>query len=177
MLTYIVCSNQLADEDIYEITPVSALAEFLKPHRSLCIVGTPYGGGIPEMIRVTGKTRGGEPAKVYLDSAPENDQGIVKSRLDKSLLSPYLFVAWKKGGFHTFKLIDARRTVAEFPDLDSALAAYLPEGFVPEKSYRRNHTVFELMCRTMRRRALFRDLVTVLDRWTEKRAAAENSAE
>lgn len=172
MPSYTVRSDQLAEEDVYAITPVSSLAEFLKPHRSLCIVGAPYRGGITEMTRVTGRTGAGKPATIWLESAPEDDQGYVKSRLDRELLSPYLFIAWKKGGFHTFRLIERRQTVAEYPDLDAALAAYLPEGFVPEKSYRRNHTVFELMCRVMRRRALFRDLVTVLARWTEKRTAA-----
>lgn len=175
MLTYTVNSNQLAEEDIYAITPVSSLEEFLKPHQSLCIVKAPYQGSIPEMTRVTGKTRGGEAATVYLESAAEErDQGIVKCRLDKALKSPFLFIAWKKKGVHTFRLIGERRTLAEFPDLDAALAAYFPAGFVPEKSFRRNHTVFELMCRVMLRRARFRDLVTVLARWTEKRAASSS---
>ncbi len=172
MLTYTVCSNQLAEEDIYAISPVSSLAEFLKPHRSLCIVGTPYQGSIPEMIRVTGKTRGGEAARVYIASSREDAQGYVKCRLDKTLKSPFLFAAWKKRGCHTFRLVEARRTLAEFSDLDAALAAYLPAGFVPEKSYWRKHTVFELMCMAAARRARFRDLVTVLARWLEKRAAS-----
>lgn len=171
MLTYTVCSNQLAEADVYAIDPVSSLAEFLKPHQSLCIVGTPYLGSIPEMIRVAGKTRGGEAAKVYLASASEDDQGVMKCRLDKTLQSPFLFIAWKRKGFHTFHLIEGRRKTAEFPDLDAALAAYFPAGFVPEKSYWRKHTVFELMCMAAARRARFSDLVTLLARWTEKRAA------
>ena len=51
-----------------------------------------------------------------------------------------------------------------------------PEGFVPEKSYRRAHTVFELMCRAIHRRHLFSELVTILSRHVERLREAESAA-
>ena len=163
MLTYTVSSSQLAEADIYEIKEVSSLADFLKEHSSLCIVKAPFDGTRPEMIRVEAKNRFGEPMCIYLGCCTE-DLGYIKSKLDKTLYSPFLFISWKQKGFHTFKLVKERQTLAEFPDFQSALDAYFPAGFIPEKSYRRNRTVFELWCRSIRRRNLFKDLVTVLDR-------------
>ena len=166
MLTYSVTSNQLAEEDIYAIEPVKSLREFLTLHESLCIVKAPYEGSIVEMTRIVGKDRNGNPVKIYLGNASENDQGYIKCRLDKYLMSPYLYIAWKQRGCHTFRLFERRKMIAEFPDFDSALTAYFPDGFIPEKSYRRAHTVFQLWCKVLHRRKLFEDLVTVLARST-----------
>ena len=163
MLKYTVSSGQLAERDIYEIKVVSSLADFLKEHSSLCIVKTPFEGTRPEMTRIEGKNRFGEPMRIYLESCSK-DLGYIKSKLDRTLYSPFLFISWKQKGFHTFKLVKERQTLSEFPDFQSALEAYLPDGFIPEKSYRRNRTVFELWCRSIRRRNLFVDLVTILNR-------------
>ena len=163
MLTYTVSSSQLAERDIYEIKEVSSLAEFLKPENSLCIVKAPFEGTRPEMIRIEGKDKNGEPMRIYLDNC-SRDLGYLKSKLDKSLRSAYLFISWKQKGCHTFKLVKERQTLAEFPDFQSALDAYFPDGFIPKKSYRRNRTVFELWCRSIKRHNLFVDLLTVLDR-------------
>ena len=170
MLTYTVTSRDLAEEDIYAIEPVESLRKFLKPHESLSIVKTPCEGCIPEMTRVMGKNRNGDPVRIYLGNSSEDNQGYIKCRLDKSLLSPYLYISWKQRGFHTFRLFERRKMIAEFPDFESALAAYFPEGFIPERCYRRNHTVFELMCRALRRKGYFRDIITILDRWYERRS-------
>ncbi len=173
MLTYTVTSNQLAEEDIYAINPVVSLREFLTQHESLCIVKAPYEGSIVEMTRIVGKDRNGNPVKIYLGNASENDQGYIKCRLDKYLMSPYLYIAWKQRGCHTFRLFERRKMIAEFPDFDSALTAYFPDGFIPEKSYRRAHTVFQLWCKVLHRRKLFEDLVTVLARSTAHRREEE----
>lgn len=162
MLTYTVTSNDLAEADIYDIQEVSSLSEFLKPHSSLCIVKAPYEGSIVEMTRIMGRDRRGEPIRVYLDSCSESDQGWLKCKLDRTLHSSFLFISWKQKGYHVFKMIRNCQTVAEFPDFETALDAYFPDGFVPERRYRRAHTVFELMCKTMKRRALLQDLDTVL---------------
>lgn len=169
MLTYTVTSNDLAEEDIYNIRQVSSLSEFLKPRASLCIVKTPCDGSIVEMTRIMGKKRCGEQMRVYAEHCSEKDQGWLKCKLDRTLRSPFLFISWKQKGYHVFKMVKERRTIAEFPDFQSALNAYFPEGFVPEKSYRRAHTVFELMCKVMRRRALLLDLDTILRGYMKKR--------
>ena len=113
--------------------PVSSLAEFLHPRRSLCIVKAPYDGKIPEILRVEGADRNGNPVMLYAGESPENDQGYVKCQLDKYLHSPFLFISWKKRGCHIFRLIENGGVKAEFPALEPALAAYLPDGFTPEK--------------------------------------------
>ena len=163
MLAYTVSSSQLAEADIYEIKEVSSLEEFLKEHSSLCIVKAPFEGTRPEMTRIEGKNRFDEPVRIYLECCSK-DLGYIRSKLDRTLYSPFLFISWKQKGFHTFKLVKERQTLAEFPDFQSALDTYFPDGFIPEKSYRRNRTVFELWCRSIRRRNLFVDLVTILNR-------------
>lgn len=144
MITYTVSSNQLATRDIYEIAPVSSLTEFLTPRRSLCIVKTPYVGNICEMFRVMGRTRSGERKTIYLGLADEGDQGYLKSKLDRTLQSSFLFIVWKAKGHHTFRLVEERKNIAEFPDFRSALDAYFPDGFIPETCYRRNRPIIAL---------------------------------
>ena len=122
------------------------------------------------MTRIEGKNRFGEPVKVYLGSCSERDQGYLKSKLDRTLHSAYLFIAWKQKGHHTFKLVKEGMILAEFPDFQTALDAYLDEGFAPEKSYRRAYSCFSLMCKSLRRRALFSQLVTLLDRSMAKKS-------
>ena len=173
MLTFTVTSNDLAERDIYAIAPVSSLTEFLKPHHSLCIVKAPYEGSIVEMKRIMGHDRRGEPMRVYADHCSECDQGYLKSKLDRYLLSPFLFISLKAKGFHTFRLVEQRKTLAEFPDFASALDAYFPEGFIPEKSYERKRTVFELMCHAIMRREHFREIDTILRKWLEKKREME----
>ena len=102
MLAYTVSSSQLAEADIYEIKEVSSLEEFLKEHSSLCIVKAPFEGTRPEMTRIEGKNRFGEPVRIYLECCSK-DLGYIKSKLDKTLYSPFLFISWKQKGFHTFK--------------------------------------------------------------------------
>ncbi len=164
MLSYTVSSNSLVERDIYAIEPVASLQQFLLPQRSLIIVKAPFLGTIVEMTRVMGKDRDGNLLRVYLDTEKAPLTGYTKSKLDRSLLSPYLFVSWKQRTGHTFRIFERRQVVAEFPDFDSALAAYFPRGFIPENSYRRQHSVFTLMCMSMRRRRSLRELVTVLAR-------------
>ena len=171
MLNYTVSSHQLVPADIYDIRQVSSLAEFLKSGSSLCIVKDPFEGFIVEMTRVEGKKRNGEPMKVYLGSCSERDQGYLKSKLDRTLHSAYLFMAWKQKGHHTFKLVKEGMVLAEFPDFQTALDAYLDEGFAPEKSFCRAHSCFSLMCKSLRRLALFSQLVTLLDRSMAKESA------
>ena len=169
MPTYTVSSHQLAPADIYDIREVTSLAEFLKNNSSLCIVKTPFDGSIAEMTRVEGKNSQGEPARIYLGCCSEKDQGYLKSKLDRTLHSAYLFIAWKQKGYHTFKLVKERQVIAEFADFQSALENYFREGFVPEKSFRRAHTVFSLMCKTLKRRSLFKQLATILNESKNRR--------
>lgn len=164
MLKYTVSSDQLTESDIYDIQPVSTLFEFLKPSSSLCIVKHPFEGSIVEMTRITGKKNNGEASRIYLDCCSESDLGWLKCKLDKTLRSPYLFISWKQEGFHSFKMVKEHKTIAEFSDFQSALDAYFPDGFFPEKCYRRTHSVFELMCMGLRRRKLFEELVSVIKR-------------
>jgi hypothetical protein len=42
--------------------------------------------------------------------------------------------------------------IAEFPNLESAMDAYMPDGFTPQKLYRLAHTPSELWRRSLRRR-------------------------
>ena len=169
MPTYTVSSHQLAPADIYDIREVLSLEKFLRNNASLCVVKAPFEGSIVEMIRVEGKNSQGETRQVYVGSCSEKDQGYLKSKLDRILRSPYLFIAWKQKGYHTFKLVKERQVIAEFPDWQSAADSYFSDGFAPEKCFQRKHTVFALMCKSLKRRALFRQLTTILNNSKNKR--------
>jgi len=127
---------------IYEIRAVNSLAEFLLPGHSLCIIHDPawrefrereHIDGRVRLITVRGHTRQGEPDELLLGICGLEDQGYYRHKLDQNLKSPFLFAAWKRGA-HGFRLIQERQTTACFPDLETALAAYFPDGFIPECS-------------------------------------------
>ena len=135
---------------IYDIRAVNSLAEFLLPGQSLCIIHNPKWrefkereyvdavrvggtGGRVRLITVQGHNRQGLPDKVLLGICGPEDQGYYRHKLDQNLKSPFLFAAWKRGA-HGFRLIQERQTAARCPNIEAALAAYLPDGFIPECS-------------------------------------------
>ena len=151
----------LADGDIYDIKPLESMNDMLVPETSLCIVHKPCWGkemcGMSgwNIFHVRGISNSGTKTKLDIYQGNIHDLGRYKSRLDKVLLSAFLFVSWRKRWGHTFRLFQQHELIAEFPDLDSAMAAYMPDGFTPQKYYRFAHTVQQLhFCSLMRRRTM-----------------------
>ena len=135
---------------IYDIREVNSLAEFLLPGQSLCIIHNPKWrefqereyvdaarvggtGGRVRLITVQGHNRQGLPDKVLLGICGPDDQGYYRQKLDKNLKSSFLFATWKRGR-HEFRLVRGRQAITFFPMFDDALAAYFPDGFIPEYS-------------------------------------------
>ena len=128
---------------IYDIRAVKTLAEFLLPGHSLCIIHSPewrefrerkHIDGRVRLITVRGHNRHDKPDELLLGICGPEDQGYYRHKLDQNLESPFLFATWKRGT-HEFRLIQDRQTTACFSSLDEALAAYLPDGFIPECSF------------------------------------------
>ena len=125
-----------------DIREVNSLAEFLLPEHSLCIIHNPewrefrereHIDGRVRLVTVKGHNLQGEPDELLLGICDPEDQGYYRHKLDRNLKSPFLFAAWKRGA-HGFRLIQERQTTACFSDIESALAAYFPDGFIPECS-------------------------------------------
>ena len=137
-------SNQLSERDIYAIDKAESLSVFLKPERSLCLVHQPeWTSAGPELLRVSGRKRSGEPDNVYLaEGGNWIDQGYHRCLLGKTLASPFLFASWKKRGCHQVSIVQKGHDPIRFNSFDDALNAYLPEGFTPEYSFRRKSGLF-----------------------------------
>ena len=127
---------------IYDIRAVNSLAEFLLPGHSLSIIHNPkwrkfrarkHIDGRMQLITVRGHNLHDEPDELLLGICGPEAQGYYRHKLDQNLKSPFLFATWKRGA-HGFRLIQERQTTARFPDIEAALAAYLPDGFIPECS-------------------------------------------
>ena len=127
---------------IYDIRKLNSLAEFLLPGHSLCIVHNPEWREFRERERIDGRVRlvtvrghnlQGEPDELLLGICGPDDQGYYRQKLDKNLKSSFLFATWKRGR-HEFRLVRDRQTITFFPSFDEALAAYFPDGFIPEYS-------------------------------------------
>lgn len=165
----------LPDEDIYEITPLESMDELLIPETSLCVIHIPcwdendvWACSPSEASRVIGISKSGKKEMLYVQRGYNYDLGRFKSKLDKHLLSAYLFISWRKHLGHVFKMFHRHELIAEFPDFVSAIAAYMPDGFMPRYYYRFAHTIRELhYCSVMRRRALL-DLLRLLHRRVEQ---------
>ena len=156
----------LPDEEVFEITPLETMDDLLIPETSLCVIHTPgwdEGGAgncsLSEASRVIGISKSGEREMLYLQRGYDYDLGRYKSKLDKNLLSAYLFISWRKRCGHTFKMFQQHELIEEFPDFDSAIAAYMPDGFTPRTYYRFAHTIRELHYRSVMRRRVLNKLV------------------
>ncbi len=152
----------LPDEEVFEITPLDSMDALLIPETSLCVFHKPIwdknGAGncsLSEASRVIGISKFGEREMLYVQRGYNHDLGRHKSKLDKHLLSAYLFISWRKRWGHTFKMFQQHELIAEFPDFDSAIAAYMPDDFTRLHYYRFAHTIRELhYCSVMHRRAM-----------------------
>lgn len=134
----------------YDIHEVKSLAGFLQPEHSLCLVHCPEWrefkkreyvdvsrvggtGGRMRLIAVRGHDRQGLPDEVLAGICGPNDQGYYRQKLDNDLKSSFLFATWKRDR-HEFRLVRDRQVITFFPTFDDALAAYFPDGFIPEHS-------------------------------------------
>ena len=161
----------LTDEDVYDITPLESMNDLLIPETSLCIVKSPcWDETICWMhdhwneFHIRGISNLGAEVRLEVYQGHIHDLGRYKSRLDKHLLSAFLFVSWRKRGGHTFKMVQQREFIAEFPDFDSAMVAYMPEGFTPRNINRVAHSASGLFRRYLRRRELLFTLLSLLRR-------------
>ena len=150
MATFLGETDESVFRELYDIRKLNSLAEFLLPEHSLCLVHCPEWrkfkereyveaarvggtGGRVRLITVQGHNRQGLPDKVLLGICGPEDQGYYRRKLDKNLKSSFLFATWKHEA-HGFRLIRDRQTITFFPTFDDALAAYFPDGFIPEYS-------------------------------------------
>ena len=133
----------LPEQDVYDIKPLVSMNNLLVPEHSLCIVHNPCGGktrriydwhGDYSFVRGVSNSGAKEELDIYTSYLP--DLGRYKCKLDKHLFSAFLFVSWRKNLGHTFRMFQQHKLIAEFPDLRSAMAAYMPEDFTPQKHYR-----------------------------------------
>ena len=163
---------ELTEDDIYDITPLESMGDLLNPATSLCIVHNPCWNerGYSWMrdhwneFHIRGISNLGAEVRLEVYQGHIHDLGRYKSRLDKHLLSAFLFVSWQKRGGHTFKMVQQRELIAEFPDFDSAMVAYMPEGFTPRNINRVAHSASGLFRRYLRRRELLFTLLSLLRR-------------
>ncbi len=129
----------LPEQDVYDIKPLESMNDLLVPEQSLCIVHNPYWikrrriynwDGDYSFAR--GVSNSGAKVEIEIYQSYLLDLGRYKCRLDKHLLSAFLFVSWRKHLGHTFRMFQQHELIAEFPDLESAMAAYMPDGFTPQ---------------------------------------------
>ena len=152
--------------------------DLLVPEESLCIVHKPccvktrgilYDGyDWCDYSWASGESNSGVKEEIDVFHRHLSDLGRFKSRLDKQLLSAYLFVSWRKRWGHTFRMFQEHELIAEFPDLESAMAAYMPDGFIPQQYYRSAYTLKQLCFRSMTRRRTILDLLRLLHHRVEQ---------
>lgn len=166
---------KLTEEDIYDIKPLDSMNDLLVPETSLCIVHIPcWGKEICGMhdhwneFHIRGFSNSGAKARLEIYRGHIHDLGRYKGRLDEVLLSAFLFVSWRKRWGHTFRMFQQHELIAEFPDLDSAMDAYMPEGFTPQKLYRLAYSPSELWRRSRRRRDIMLRLLWLLHQRVEQ---------
>ena len=166
---------ELTEDDIYDIKPLESMNDLLVPETSLCIVKSPcwdeticWRHDYWTQFHVRGISNLGAEVRLEVYQGHIHDLGRYKGRLDERLLSAFLFVSWRKHFGHTFRMFQKHELIAEFPNLESAMDAYMPDGFTPRHYYRFAHTIGELRYRSVIRRHAFLDLHRLLHRRLEK---------
>ena len=173
---------ELTEDDIYDIKPLESMNDLLVPETSLCIVKSPcwdeticWRHDYWTQFHVRGISNLGAEVRLEVYQGHIHDLGRYKGRLDEVLLSAFLFVSWRKRWGHTFRMFQQHELIAEFPDLDSAMAAYMPDGFTPKKLYRLAHTPSELWRRSRRRRDIMLRLLWLLHQRVEQLSMESSS--
>ena len=172
---------KLTDEDIYDIKPLESMNDLLVPETSLCIIHNPcweetlsWLHDYMNNFHARGVSNSGANERLEIYQGHIHDLGRYKCRLDEHLLSAFLFVSWRKRLGHTFRMFQQHELIAEFPDLESAMDAYIPDGFIPQKLYHLAHSPIELWRRSLRRRGIMLALIRLLNRCVEQLSRGEN---
>ena len=171
----------LPEQDVYDIRPLESINELLVPETSLCIVHNPCWDKTKGVLYngydwlayscAKGTSNSGIKEEIDVLQSHIHDLGRYKSRLDKHLLSAFLFVSWRKHLEHTFRMFQQHELIAEFPDLESAMAAYMPDGFIPRQYYCPADTLKHLYFRSLERRRAMFSLLRLLHRRVEQLSA------
>ena len=168
----------LPEQDVYDIRPLESMNDLLVPEQSLCIVHNPYWikrrriynwDGDYSFAR--GVSNSGAKVEIEIYQSYLLDLGRYKCRLDKHLLSAFLFVSWRKHLGHTFRMFQQHELIAEFPDMESAMAAYMPDGFIPRLYYCPADTLKHLYFRSLKHRRAMFSLLRLLHQHVEQLSA------
>ena len=166
----------LPDADVYDIKSLKSMSDLLIPETSLCIVHIPQSGrtngtaaenGPSTADRVLGISDSGKEEMLLIRRNAVTDQGRSKRELDDTHLT-FLFIPWHRRRGHLFRMFRRHELLAEFPDFDAAMKAYMPDGFTPVQYYRFAHSIRGLYCCSAFRHDAIRDLLRVLHRHAAK---------
>lgn len=186
-LTFAVTSprNLLAEEEVYDIVPVTELSSLLKDGCSLTLAfhgefaSGGYYMGTYQSLRGTWIAPDGSEQRgsILFAIHPAERQSSAKNSLDKTFSGPYLFCSWKKDGTRTFKLGRQGMVLAEYPLFAEGVTALIPGKFIPRGIYYRKYSYLGMMGLTARKqeeqRELFRGLIRCIRHLMYRKYAKE----
>ena len=138
-------------DGIYMVQPQEALLTRFRHSEGACLIVDPVWKGVPEvkLYQLDGMDRYGRRTKLLFAENRNGSPGFAKAQLDKTLVSPFLFLSERRP-----RIIREKQVIATFPNCAAAIEAYLPQGFLPivtrrEQAQRR---VLDVLKRNLDRR-------------------------
>ena len=106
----------------------SALLERFENSEGACLIAAPVWKLVPQvkLYKLEGMDRRGRRVELLFAENRNGSPGFAKAQLDKTLASPYLFLSRRRP-----RIAREGETLVRPRDWESALDAYLPQGFLP----------------------------------------------
>ena len=120
--------NHERDDDIYMVEPQEALwKERFRSSEGVCLIIDPVWKAAPRMnlYKLDGMDRRGNRTEIFIAEKRNGNPGFAKDQLDKTLASPYLLLSSRP------RIVQSGQIILRCDNMASAVASYLPQGFLP----------------------------------------------
>ena len=120
--------NHERDDDIYMVEPQETLwEERFRSSEAVCLIIDPVWKAAPRMnlYKLDGMDRRGSRTEIFVAENRNGNPGFAKNELDQTLASPYLLLSSRP------RIMQSGQIILRCDNMVSAVASYLPQGFLP----------------------------------------------
>lgn len=147
--------NHERDDDIYMVEPQETLwEERFCSSEGVCLIADPVWRTAPRvnLYKLDGMDRRGSRTEIFVAENRNGNPGFAKNELDQTLASPYLLLSSRP------RIVQSGQIILRCDNMASAVASYLPQGFLPIVT-RRQQKLRQALERLKRHRDRLRDRV------------------
>ena len=116
------------DDDIYMVEPQETLwEERFRRSEGVCLIADPVWktANRVNLYKLDGMDRRGSRTEIFVAENRNGNPGFAKNELDQTLASPYLLLSSRP------RIMQSGQIILRCDNMASAVASYLPQGFLP----------------------------------------------